>query len=439
MLLTRSKPPYICVRCSFRRSFSVTGPTRSRSSPTPKPPPSGAAPLTNRRLIALHGADAAHFLQGLTTNNVETGRRTGFYSAFLTAQGRVLNDVFIYPTSHASSWTSTIPSNLSTSDPGFLIEVDASEATKLLAHIKRYKLRSKFAVRLVDEGEWNVWSTWDDSGKEKEWTAHSYPDTRAKETPSNPTSPPSLPTNHIGCPDPRAPGMGHRIILPASQTPSTLSLAPLESYTHRRILHGVPEGQAEILRDISLPLESNLDYMHGVDFRKGCYVGQELTIRTRHTGVVRKRIVPVRVYAVDDEETPTSLTDHPSSSSDRSPDLPPSGTPVHKPTDPKKRSVGKFLAGIHDVGLALCRLESMTALKLPGSSTAGSVRRRRDGGGEEGDGGEGGRRFVGEWVEGGQDDGGGGGKGDGSGKEEERRQVGIKAFVPGWWPGDLSG
>ena len=82
-----------------------------------------------------------------------------------------------------------------------------------------------------------------------------------------------------------------------------------EDYTVHRVLHGVPEGSLELVN--SLPLNSNIDLMGGgkvsfspdaasdtrlVDFRKGCYVGQELTVRTYHTGVVRRRIFPVQLH-----------------------------------------------------------------------------------------------------------------------------------------------
>ena len=69
-------------------------------------------------------------------------------------------------------------------------------------------------------------------------------------------------------------------------------------YHLRRTLLGIPEGADDIQLGVSLPLESNLDYMSGVDFRKGCYLGQELTIRTYHKGVTRKRIVPVQFYDI---------------------------------------------------------------------------------------------------------------------------------------------
>ena len=91
-------------------------------------------------------------------------------------------------------------------------------------------------------------------------------------------------------------------------------------YTLHRVLLGIPEGPFDLVPGASIPLESNMDYMgaskqmpvqmkpryshavfHSVDFKKGCYVGQELTARTHHTGVTRKRILPVRLFHKDDQ------------------------------------------------------------------------------------------------------------------------------------------
>lgn len=98
-------------------------------------------------------------------------------------------------------------------------------------------------------------------------------------------------------PDPRLVALGHRLLLPPSCSPlpflpnTTLARPPSSYFLHRCKL-GVAEG-AEIPRAKALPLEYNLDYLRGVSFHKGCYIGQELTARTHHTGVVRKRILPL--------------------------------------------------------------------------------------------------------------------------------------------------
>jgi len=140
----------------------------------------------------------------------------------------------------------------------------------------------------------------------------------------------------------------------------------LSTYTLRRILHGVPEGQSEIIRETGLPMESNMDIMNGVDFHKGCYVGQELTIRTHHTGIVRKRILPVQLYDMIDS---LPELDAPMYSAETTLVLPPTGSNISGVSARKGRSAGKWLGGIGNVGLALCRLEMMTDIVLTGEST----------------------------------------------------------------------
>src|SRR5690606_34871018 len=96
-------------------------------------------------------------------------------------------------------------------------------------------------------------------------------------------------------------------------TTDKLPSYPESTYHLCRYVLGLAEGQSEILRDSALPHESNLDLLGGVDFRKGCYVGQELTIRTEHRGVVRKRILPAVLYSASSSDSasppppPTSL------------------------------------------------------------------------------------------------------------------------------------
>ena len=330
------------------RSYLGAATRRYLSSAQPKasnhsPPSIGFAHLTNRALISVQGRDAAHFLQGLTTSNIKTSTASsqlGFYSAFLNAQGRVLHDAFIYPLDR--------PANLRTNtseekheDSGFLVDVDSVHAKTLHTHLKRFKLRAKISLRLVDDGEWSIWSMWGQNEAQLEDSAR-----------LNPRS--------IECKDTRAPDMGHRLILYNGQKPqaTTGKEVAVESYEIRRILKGVPQGHDEIISGEALPQESNIDYMGGIDFRKGCYVGQELTIRTRHTGVVRKRILPVQVYGMDDEP-PHNLQYDPGSSFS----LPTAAQNIGR-VNTRGRSAGKWLKGIGNVGLALCRLETMTDMRL---------------------------------------------------------------------------
>ncbi|OIW33308.1 Aminomethyltransferase folate-binding domain-containing protein [Coniochaeta ligniaria NRRL 30616] len=389
-----SRPALICRACLTSRPFS--------SSSTTSPAQAAYARLASRRLISVSGPDAAKYLQGVITSNIAqpdgSARTAGFYSAFLNAQGRVLHDVFVYPAA------------LGGADPAesFLVEVDAAEAERLVRHIKRYKLRAKFAVRLLDGEEGRVWHAWDDSGSGLEAIAASG----------------ELKGGSIVLRDPRSPTLGYRIVSTASpaavpELGAELDEAEEEKYQIRRYLHGIPEGQSEILYETALPLESNMDVMGGIDFHKGCYVGQELTIRTKHRGVVRKRILPCVLYGEGDGEVKpqdrelayqsgiTATEDN----AFRSAEEIPAGTSIGR-VGKKGRSAGKWLRGVGNVGLALCRLEIMTDVVLPGEANSSAFNPTDE--------------FVlAEKLE--------------EGQEGVGRQARVKAFVPLWLRQGLDG
>ncbi|PVH89628.1 Aminomethyltransferase folate-binding domain-containing protein [Cadophora sp. DSE1049] len=371
-----SQSPYICNNCLSRtlptaRLATQRFSSSSSSSPSSNPPslpPSAYAYLSSRRLISLTGPDSTHYLQGVITANLSPSPpRTsgGFYAAFLNAQGRLLNDVFIYPY--------TEPGKEAGKGEGWLIEVDAKEVAVLAKHIRRYKLRAKFEVRVLDVGERGVWKSAASSGSGG-----------GKE-------------GAISCPDKRAPGMGRRLLLPGDSKPEVDVQETTEDvYRVRRYLKGVAEGQDELVREQALPQESNVDFMGGIDYKKGCYVGQELTIRTHHRGVVRKRILPVMLYGMEESE-PTALE------YDAGKVLGVEGIPRETGIgrfEKRGRSAGKFLAGAGNVGLGLCRLETMTDVQVQGEA----------GGYKEGD------EFKVEW--------------EGEGGEE--KSLKVKAFVPSW-------
>ncbi|KAJ4403302.1 ccr4 associated factor [Gnomoniopsis sp. IMI 355080] len=369
---------FVCASCRTARTFSsatsrASSSSSSSSKPSAPPPPTGLVALSSRRLISISGPDAPKFLQGVITQNILAPqsaaagvagtkiRDDGFYSAFLTATGRVLYDVFIYPDHRAldegrnSGRAASSSSITTTTTPGesFLIEVDAAEAVRLERHIKRYKLRAKFAVRLLDADEVTVWHGWDDDGRA-----------------ALDASTAGVEDFHrfVHMRDPRAPGLGWRMLRTGDSEPlvDLPRVADEDVYRVRRYLHGVAEGQSELLRESALPLEGNLDVMGGIDFRKGCYVGQELTIRTKHRGVVRKRVLPVMIY--DGAEQPPQQLAY-----DASCPLDAAAVPVDTSIgrlEKKGRSAGKWLRGVGNVGLTLCRLEIMTDLALPGETAA---------------------------------------------------------------------
>ncbi|KXH34507.1 folate-binding protein YgfZ [Colletotrichum simmondsii] len=398
-----SATSFVCRTCrqqQQRRQYSSTNPTTT-SLPPPAPPSAGYAALPSRRLISVAGADAAKFLQGVITGNIASeaarARKTGFYAAFLNATGRVLHDVFIYP-DLAGLGGSAAAAESEQAGTRFLIEVDANEAERLAKHIKRYKLRAKLTVRLLAADEATVWHAWNESGKPIT-TDTALLDTITK--------------------DPRTPGLGYRAVQGGDATAAPPGLAldldvtTEDSYTIRRYLQGVAEGQDEVIREHALPQETNMDYMNGIDYHKGCYVGQELTIRTKHRGVVRKRILPCMIYDVD-RAAPQTLQYRPEAADqDAANHGPEGGLPAESipretsigRSGKKGRSAGKWLKGIGNVGLGLCRLEIMTDVVLPGETAASTFDPANE--------------FLLKWGE---------GEGDG----EQNNAVKIKAFVPEW-------
>lgn len=334
------------------------------------------------------GPDAAKFLQGIITSNIlpheDQPRHDPFYSGFLSATGRVLHDVFIYPDRSGIAGQAD--------ENSFLIEADASRLDTLAKYIKRYKLRAKVTLRKIDQDEIKIWQAWGDAA-----------DSQLQGTPT---------PGGLILKDPRAPNLGYRILQPGPKAPGLdLEQTTEDSYTIRRYLNGVAEGQDEILRETALPQESNMDFMTGIDYHKGCYVGQELTIRTKHRGVVRKRILPCIVYDKS-AAPPQSLHYDPEGA--ESPNTPPSPEAITADMIPQDtsigrygkrgRSAGKWLKGVGNIGLGLCRLEIMTGIQLPGETAATAFHPDDE--------------FLLEW--GGDDESG------------TRSGVKVKAFVPDW-------
>jgi folate-binding protein YgfZ len=228
------------------------------------------------------------------------------------------------------------------------IEVDADEVDSLKKHLKKHKLRSKIAIKDVPEDGpegIRVWAAWGGAHeKVQEWS------------------------EVAGLQDPRAPGL-YRYLANANRDTIGDGLQPVDTkYYHiQRYLHGVPEGQTDIPRETALPMECNIDLNGGIDFKKGCYVGQELTIRTKHTGVVRKRILPVRFQPKDTNSSSQDTTQTSNYDSSFSPT--PSPNTDIKALDEsgavrKGRATGKIVAALGNVGLASCRLENMTPMRV---------------------------------------------------------------------------
>ncbi|KAI4526092.1 Aminomethyltransferase folate-binding domain-containing protein [Schizophyllum commune Loenen D] len=321
------------------------------------------APVANRALLAVTGSQAVEFLNGLVASEVHAPHKP-FYTAFLHPQGRVLHDAFVYTTTDPTSGAK-----------GYVVEYDTRPgelSTALPDLLKRYILRSKVKLRDVTN-EYDVWQAWGSPQAERFWDHErrwAFAKSGAVEPAWDVLNAWPWGTWDLALHDRRAPGMGTRMLVrkgdKRTEAASDHDIASTDAYKLHRILHGVPEGTADIPPTQAFPMESNLDIMGGLNFRKGCYVGQELTVRTYHTGVVRKRILPVALHLPG--ERPTLVQPSPTA-----PHLPeniavnariapqpdtPSPDHPHKRV-PRPRGTGKLLSNIHGVGLALLRLEQV--------------------------------------------------------------------------------
>ncbi|KAM3927811.1 putative transferase CAF17, mitochondrial isoform 2-T2 [Leptodactylus fuscus] len=199
-----------------------------------------------------------------------------------------------------------------------LLECDITAMNAIQQHLQVYNFRKKIELRPCPE--LSIWAV-------------------IQEKPDPPVVTPTPPAL-LCAPDPRGPVMGYRLVAQTGQDIreilSGAKLGNVRDYSRHRYQHGIPEGVKDLPPGEALPLESNLVYMNGVSFSKGCYIGQELTARTHHTGIIRKRLVPVRL------------------SSSLSADC--AGMEI---TTASGKSAGKFRAGVEELGLALLRLAHM--------------------------------------------------------------------------------
>ncbi len=193
--------------------------------------------LPDRAVVEVTGPDAASFLQGLVTNDVtKASGGSAIYAALLTPQGKIIYDFLIAPV-----------------EGGFLLDCAKATATDLAARLKKYKLRAK--VTISERADLSVIAS-------TEPLANAFP-------------------------DPRLATLGFR----AAQANTTVG-DNAATYHARRIALGVPDS-SDIAPETFFPLDCNFEELHGVDFAKGCYVGQELTARMKHRATARRRILPV--------------------------------------------------------------------------------------------------------------------------------------------------
>ncbi|KAE8230860.1 hypothetical protein CF326_g4135 [Tilletia indica] len=343
------------------------------------------APVPNRAIIEIAGRDTLKLLQGLITTNSahlklpsqSAGQEENssapvfsdaLYAGFLHPNGRLLADTLLYAVPNASS-SSSLPSDT------VLIEVDSRAADSLLAFLKKFKLRSKVTLRTTSSDEWKVSQLW--SGTANALTR--MPEDGAGQSPSAEIVQALEALVGEGSAqvrrDPRSAHLGYRTVLPGNTDAASIlgRAADSDAYLVHRILQGIPEGTDDIFDGSSLPLEVNMDLNAGVDFHKGCYVGQELTARTHHTGVVRKRVVPVSLYAPDQRSPSDLVVDKSFATLPATANLDVRSTSSSTSPTRRARSAGKLLgSSIHNIGLALLRLDQVERVSLEAEQEDGS-------------------------------------------------------------------
>ncbi|MEJ0017026.1 MAG: folate-binding protein [Acetobacteraceae bacterium] len=241
------------------------------------------AALTERGVIELRGEDRVSFLQGLVSNDVaQAAPGHAVWAALLTPQGKWLADFFILSDGER-----------------LLLDCEQVQIPALLQRLTRFRLRARVALRAADDLQ--VYVAWDGDP----------------------------PDAAIAAPDPRLANAGWRI-LGAAPLPATALAA---DWDRHRLALGLPDGSHDLEAEKSVLLEAGFDELHGVSWSKGCYMGQELTARTKYRGLVKRRLVPVEVAGP----------------------LPAPGTPVLR----NGTEVGTMRSGRDQLGLAVLRLETL--------------------------------------------------------------------------------
>jgi tRNA-modifying protein YgfZ len=217
-----------------------------------------AALLPDRGVVKVAGDDARGFLNGLLTTDLGrvTPDNAGF-AALLTPQGKIIVDMIV----------AEAPAK---DGGGFFLDVPRALAKTCVDRLNFYKLRARAIVEDLSE-VLGVMAVWEGAAATEYGLCYR---------------------------DPRLPALGHRIMLPphlAADAADDLgaTLLPADAFEAHRIALGIPRGGLDFIYGDAFPHEVDMDQLHGVDFHKGCFVGQEVVSRMEHRGNVRTRIVPV--------------------------------------------------------------------------------------------------------------------------------------------------
>ena len=231
--------------------------------------------LEHRAVIALTGEERVSFLQGLVSNDVtRASGEQALWTAFLSPQGKYLHEFFL-------------------ADDGerLLLTPEAARAEELVKRLTLFKLRSKVSIEhpgmalaaLYGEGVAAALGLPETPGAARSWGGG------------------------LVFMDPRLAEMGALALLPREGLVETLTEAGFapgaqDDYDSRRVALGLPDGSRDLEIDKTLLLEAGFDELKGVDWKKGCYMGQELTARTKYRGLVKRRLLPLAFEGAPPEE-----------------------------------------------------------------------------------------------------------------------------------------
>jgi folate-binding protein YgfZ len=247
------------------------------------------ATLEHRAVLAVEGADRISFLQGLVSQNMELAAPgLALWSALLTPQGKWLAEFFVFSDGER-----------------LLLDVEAAQRETIAARLSRFRLRSKVTITPQPHA---VQAAWDGPA-------------------------PDVASGLVAA-DPRVEGAGWRIL---ADPPVPVTAAAADWDAHRLAL-GLPDGSRDLELEKTVLLEAGFDELNGISWTKGCYMGQELTARTRYRGLLKRRLVPVRIAGP----------------------VPAPGTPVTQ----EGREVGIMRSALGARGLAVLRLDALGTVGL---------------------------------------------------------------------------
>ena len=217
-----------------------------------------------RDVVAISGADSRTFLQGLVSQDMErVSDATSVYSALLTPQGKFLHDFFVIQ-----------------SADGLLLDCESGRGADLVQRLSRFRLRAD--VQLDPRDDLAVFAIIGDGAA---GTMGLSPEPGHTVTIADGRA----------CTDPRDPALGCRLVATPAGARDWLGQAGIpeadfDAYDALRIALEIPDGSRDIEIEKSTLLESNFDVLNGIDWDKGCYMGQELTARTKYRGLVKRRL-----------------------------------------------------------------------------------------------------------------------------------------------------